>query len=280
MSIAYERKAIHMKRQKTMQLKRLLEDTNEAFYWAGFLMADGCVTINRVTLVLAKQDWNHVREFGKFVRYTGHRKPCRGAWGVSGMDRNIAPLIRDKFRFKDCKTYHPPDRLPLGNNDQIVSFIVGFIDGDGSMRLPKKHKFCNITVKVHSSWIGMLNRMAKFVYELSGESSGKPKINSSGYAEWIISNSVVTKFLKSKSIELSIPFMRRKWDRIDENDVGIQEQAKARVIGIRAMVVGGLYKSQIARALGMTDSGVLELAKRYNIRVPRCVTYLSSPGRK
>jgi len=42
-----------------------------------------------------------------------------------------------------------------------------------------------------------------------------PKINTQGYATLLIGNTETNKFLKQKTLELKIPILDRKWDKID-----------------------------------------------------------------
>lgn len=40
----------------------LLEDTNESYYWAGFIAADGCINKHsRLTVVLSIKDFEHLK---------------------------------------------------------------------------------------------------------------------------------------------------------------------------------------------------------------------------
>jgi len=54
-----------------MGLERLLENTPEAYYWIGFLMADGNFDIhgyvNRLTLFLSEKDKEHIQKFSQFI---------------------------------------------------------------------------------------------------------------------------------------------------------------------------------------------------------------------
>ena len=263
-----------MSNGRKAELGNLLTDTCDAFYWAGFLMADGTTTKSRISLVLAKKDYGHLRKFGMFIEYRGKYTPqvVKGykSFKMASMDTFTVPNIREKFGFRSRKTENPPNSLPQGTGEQKLAFIVGFIDGDGSIRIGKGRRFCNIGVKVHGSWLGMLRKMAGFVYHMAGCESGFPKLNKEGYAEWTISNSIITKFLKRKVYELKLPVLKRKWQKIDTAIVGLQEMSLGRISQIQGMAKEGLYQSQIARRLKITDAAVLALASRNGITIQKC----------
>lgn len=257
---------------------KLLNGEDEAYYWMGFLMADGHFGEKRLRLKLAKKDKEHLKKFGRFIEYTGKitsyitRLGGKSYHGcrITCMDTIMIPEIMERFGLVANKTENPPSGLPTGTDEQLLALVEGFIDGDGCMRTGKKRRFCNIVVKVHSSWLEMLKKMADLVYRLSGCASGLPKLNKKGYAEWVISNSMITKFLKRKSVEMKLPVLDRKWKKIDEWLIGKQERAMKRIEDIRVMVQEGLYQSQIAKKLGVDDSVIFGLAKRNGITIQKC----------
>jgi len=250
-----------MRDDRKAKLANLLADTCEAYYWAGFLMADGSTTEDRITLGLATRDEEHLRRFGDFVAYRGEAKPYRRSRKIACMDKKVVPVVREKFGFRDNKTENPPMSLPDGTDAQRLAFVVGFIDGDGSMRLGKGRRFCNIAVKVHGTWLAMMRRMACFVYGFARNESGCPKLNAKGYAEWVVSNSVVIRFM-----EMGLPILRRKWDKV-VMDVGEQEMARCKVKRIRELAENGLTCTQVARAMGEKIITIWCLAQRHGVEM-------------
>ena len=256
----------------------LLEEDVKAYYWMGFLMADGHFTGSRVVLSLSIKDEGHLRRFGEFVKYSGrarvyvNRINGKGYRGrkIACMNKKIVPVIMKKYDLVPNKTEYPPKSLSIGNDDCKLALIVGFIDGDGSVNKGRRKKFCNIAVKVHGSWLGILEEMAGLVYRLAGHKSGMPRINKKGYAVWVVSNSMVVKFLKCRAAEMGLPVLDRKWCKINEDLVGEREMSKERIGRIREMAEEGLYQSQIAEKLGMDDSGICASAKRNGIVIKKC----------
>lgn len=135
--------------KRSANLSKLLENNSCAYYWIGFLLADG--TINhetmRLKLTLAKKDLSHVERFHKFIQSSQNISLNT----VSCQDKLTVPKIIDKFDLKKRKTYNPPEKqLELDIN--LMALYIGFIDGDGSIKKVHKRKDCNIIIKVHSSW--------------------------------------------------------------------------------------------------------------------------------
>jgi hypothetical protein len=203
-------------------LSVLLGNTNEAYYWMGFLYADGYFNhdTNRVKLTLNEKDRNHLE---KFARYISCENVCDYTWSgdrkvseVRVMDRFVFPRIVEKFLLKPKKTYNPPDNLLfLDTDEKFVAFFVGFIDADGYIKKesrPKKGNGITITIKVHSSWKRILQEMSDRIHGLSNAISTKAIINKSGYAKVAISKKSVVMFLRDKSVELNLPSLDRKWE--------------------------------------------------------------------
>lgn len=60
-------------------IHKLLLETEEAYYWAGFLTADGSFSKNfRLSLKLSKKDKSHEYKFRNFIGYSGYATICTG----------------------------------------------------------------------------------------------------------------------------------------------------------------------------------------------------------
>src|SRR3990167_2588137 len=86
-------------------------------YWAGFIAADGCVSKNnnRITIELDGKDKNHLIQFKNDVKFSGEVRDIKS----------------------NPKSLKPPN---LKNEELIKAFIIGYIDGDGSIVYPSKCK--------------------------------------------------------------------------------------------------------------------------------------------
>ena len=97
-----------------------------------------------------------------------------------------------KFGINNNKTENPPETLNIFSEDLYVSLIAGFIDGDGNIQNPVNRKDFFLRIKNHSSWLPILEEFNNYIYP----EKQCCKINSSGYAELMITNTVPLQKLK------------------------------------------------------------------------------------
>jgi hypothetical protein len=128
--------------------------------------------------------------------------------------------LAKKFDISNTKTYNPP-KLNWGiDRDLKLSLIVGFIDGDGCIGKQSYREDNILSLKCHSSWLDNIDIMAREIYSLSDMPyTCRTKINKRGYARVAIANNEVLMNLKRKVLELNLPVLKRKWDKIDENKI-------------------------------------------------------------
>ena len=146
-------------------LSNLLLDTPEAFYWVGFLLADGSFYDNRLKLGLklglSIKDSNHLYKFANFINYTGAIDITDKSISLACKDVGIIKQIKEKFDIKDRKTYNPPKTILKFNIDLTYALLAGFIDGDGSIKNQSKRKDFCLTIKNHSSWESNVTKILK-----------------------------------------------------------------------------------------------------------------------
>lgn len=211
-----------------MGLEKLLEETPEAYYWTGFLMADGYINHKNIhlKLTLSKKDENHLNKFSKFVNVNMIRGKSiiknkkYTNFTVSKGNKNILIKFIKKFDFKNRKSYNPPKKLNIKNNDLFISFFIGYFDGDGTIG-----KYNNqISVLCHENWKSVLNVWFKRVWNLAEcvirnnivkiPKAKLIKIRNSKLCRIGTKNSEFVWFLKNKAVDLQLPFLERKWKRI------------------------------------------------------------------
>lgn len=242
-------------------LSVLLEDTPETLYWMGFLFADGSINeYKRLSLVLAIKDKDHLLNFKKFCEIPNHLyikdKKKIISIGVKAQDKFTVEKLCNKYDLKSNKTIHPPDYIPK-NVDLFLAFIVGFIDGDGCIKKQSgKRKDSLIAIKLHNSWMDYLNRLSVKVAELAQVKPTNAKINKKGYAIIHFCNSKLLKFLKNKALQLGLPVLERKWDRIDlsyfsKNEIMANNRKK-----LASLVSKGLRNRDIAKKLQVSEAWV------------------------
>jgi hypothetical protein len=121
----------------------------ETAYWAGFLMADGCVNHRRKTTVriqvhLSSQDVDHLRTFANFIGHTGKLVPTSsGGLIMSVNSRRMADdlalwgVVPNKTYVGTIPNDIPPELMP--------HYLRGLIDGDGGIydrrRADEKHEW-------------------------------------------------------------------------------------------------------------------------------------------
>lgn len=112
--------------------------TEQSSYWAGFLMADGCVYKNAVIVALSYADEAHLRKFRSFLKSNSPvvlRAPGKNAYGRTPMAHfsfHSATVVLALARYgvvqdKTSRT------LASGGVETDRHFWRGVVDGDGSL---------------------------------------------------------------------------------------------------------------------------------------------------
>lgn len=236
---------------KLSDLSILLEENPITYYWMGFLLADGHFSEYGISTGSATVDENHIQKFCKYVNYIGEGiDRCR----FSGYDKEIVPKINEKFNLNNRKTYNPPYIEWIEDKDLLLAMIIGFIDGDGSMGnfYTKSEGNKNLLViKVHPSWLGNLKHFYYFLHEYSGfdikKKASEPSITNAGWALLSLYDNDVLAFMKRKILELELPALERKWDKVDENYISQIEREKVIWKEIKVMLDNNVAKTEIAR---------------------------------
>lgn len=145
---------------------KLCDETCEAYYWAGLMLADGTFNFKDKSIRLALTDKLTVKWFkifietsSKITKTTFPDKSWNPLYTVKmGAARHFFE-ITDKFGIKPAKTYNPPDKLPTENAEFLTALLVGLIDGDGTVGCIKhttvdgrKTERFRATIDSHYSW--------------------------------------------------------------------------------------------------------------------------------
>ena len=202
---------------KNANAYKLINESNEAYYWLGFIMADGHFNNNdQIQINLAKKDLEHLKKFAKFVEYK--KDLVKPSINIGFGD--IREALNDKFKIHNDKTHYPCDLSKLFG-DVFFSFIIGFIDGDGCINTKGY-----LIIKCHNSWLDNLNKM---VSELSNNDFNHGRINSDGLAIIQLSKHKIMKEIKIKANELNLPILNRKWDRVNlKKEIKIDKENRMR----------------------------------------------------
>lgn len=264
-------------------VSKLLDESNETYYWIGFLMADGYIShdTNRISLALQVGDVEHVRKFANYIKREkinfsscNSVSPSTGklyvkkSYIVSAMDKFYIPQIIEKYDFKPRKTYNPPNLSYLNKDfNQFASFLIGFIDGDGSIvknknRLKKETKLCSIKIGCHLSWEKNLQFFSDKLRNFLKCDRIKSTISKKDGCSYIVFSTKCINFLKLKTIELKLPILNRKWDKVNENYITRDEQIDINKGKIVNLLNGEYTINEIANKIGYSYSGTRIAVKK------------------
>lgn len=252
--------ATRMSAKRKCDITPLLEETPLAYYWVGFLLADGSFVDGRIKFHLKQEDFEQVKKFADFIKWTGEYDD-RGELGkgVSAKHVEVVNKLIEKFDIKRLKTYNPPDTLLCHDRELLKFLIGGFIDGDGNISKQTGRNDCFIRIKLHSSWESILKEFCRIInYDES-----HVRLNNNGYAELIISDSNVISDLKRKLVSGKVPLLERKWSKIDDNFVSRKNKAKETREKVIKMLCEGMRKCDISRKLSISSSLVTKISKSY-----------------
>jgi len=218
-------------RSPRYHLENLMKENLSAYYWIGFLLADGCFYKGLIEnkyprynlcLQLAPKDRNHLEKFIKFIRYKNSisvRKTKFHGITISTAGKNIITKIMKKFDIQFNKTYNPPQLNTFKNlsEDKLFSLIIGYIDGDGCVRKKKNSNNYVIQIENHKCWAEFNKHIETFLFNTFNENrkntSMRYRKNRNTCSISITQNNLIRK-IKTKIKELDLPYMKRKWNQI------------------------------------------------------------------
>lgn len=231
-------------------LSILLNESIETYYWIGFLMADGHFSkSNRLTLVLSIKDKNHLIKFANYIKC--QIREYYNKVKVNPQDKYHISQIKNKFKISNKKTYFPCDITNIKDTNLFLAWLIGYIDGDGSITTNKKRHDYHIQFRIHKSWTIILEDIKNRLSNIFRHKFCDVRISKDGYSMWSISNFSIVKKIKQLAIELNVPYLERKWDKINLNYKTRYEKTK-------------FYKEFISNNL---DKRVTDLAKILKISI-------------
>jgi transposase len=245
--------------KRKCDLSSLLEETPEAYYWIGFLLADGHFQDGRISFHLGLKDKEQVIKFANFISWTGNFED-RGELGIGVRAKHTDAVkqLCEKFDIKSNKTYEPPKTILNHNKDLLKYLLIGFIDGDGTI-----NENC-IRFRIHSSWINVLKEFSMLL-----DLENNPTITKDGYAYLRIN--------KTKALETllplvdTIPYLERKWKRIKniKNETYGCYKISSKTKNIIDLIKSGLEIKEVSEKMGITKDYVLKIKSRYGVEVNR-----------
>lgn len=117
---------------RNSNLEKLLDESYNSLYIIGFILADGHINTKkfRLQITLSNKDFNHLLKISKYLNITIIKYDTKCS--LSCQDDTTIPKLIEKYQIKSRKTYEPPNFKKYNlTDDQWLSLICGFIDGDG-----------------------------------------------------------------------------------------------------------------------------------------------------
>lgn len=191
------------------KLKVLTDETNQTFYWLGFLMADGHFSKRyEIKLTLKNTDEDHLKKFMDYIG-CGELKTYKKIYlTIAVRDANSVKFLAKKYNINSSKTYLPCDLSSIQDKDLFLSFFTGFFDGDGCV-LKTKIKPNGIRIQVHSSWFDNLKWMSIQLNKFYGIEP-KVYIDTQGFARFVMFRKEHLKKLFQEIKSLNIYYLERK----------------------------------------------------------------------
>jgi len=139
----------------------------ENSYWAGFIAADGCVskmsdTYQSLNIGLSIKDKKHLLKFKKSISYNGKLRNYTKNKSVylTIYSCQITNDLLNNFNITSQKTYtlQPPNLI---EENLIKAYIIGYLDGDGSIGWQKIKKGKIFRIKIGGASINMISWVKK-----------------------------------------------------------------------------------------------------------------------
>lgn len=202
------------------KLEQLLQENLQTYYILGFIMADGHISENgRLCIVISNKEEALLQDI---CAYLGHGLHITHETGKNGriysclrvMDVRTLDIIREKYAISPIKTYVPCNIENL-NGDKFIAFLIGYIDGDGSLAHRSDTHTPVYRIKVHKSWEHNLNLMSQRLYEYAGIPKCPKAIDvhqgTKVYTEVSWGNQTVINYLHRFIIQHQLFVLDRKW---------------------------------------------------------------------
>lgn len=186
-------------------------------YWAGFLAADGCITsknnINKkLSLSLQRKDKEHIIAFsnsigfsGPVVDYESHGNPQTRVV-ISSV--KIANDLADNFNItpKKSLTLKPPNLT----GKLALAFIVGYIDGDGTIGIYTKQ-----STNRPYSYLSVIGTKEVLYWVRKTLGANRAIYKKKNVYSFVMTDKSARKALQ-KLLTIKTPRLARKWKIADE----------------------------------------------------------------
>lgn len=194
---------------------KINDDSFKMWYIAGLWAADGNISKKqrRISITLHPKDLEILEIIKEYFEYNGPINYYKNKYRVltfSGVSQ-IIEVLQTKFNLSPNKslTLEPPPTFP--SLEHALSFIVGYIDGDGCIYKSDKSKQLQIlgTEKMLKFILNTFNQIVNITLQPRPASS--PNIFQINL--YVSENGKYATLIK-KLLSLDVPKMKRKWDKL------------------------------------------------------------------
>lgn len=207
------------------KLFKLLDETVYNYYWLGFIMADGHLSKRgELKITLSVKDIEHLKKFANYINANVHicdgqkygKYTSNDSCRLSMMDVNSVKVLNDRFCINHQKTYTACSIDCLDSDEKFLAFFCGLVDGDGCITQGKLGRANMLRIQCDASWFQVYEMIGKRLNSLYGINY-KCYIDTNGYCKFGIYHYNDLAKLKAEMLMLDIPFLERKWEKIDLN---------------------------------------------------------------
>lgn len=240
-------------------VENLFNKSNESYYWLGLIVTDGYVSKEgELKIELAVKDYLYLKKLSDFLNtniniyppYKSSKPNSNGTCRIKIKDIKNGVKLRNLLGIEKQKSYNPINLNFINERKELLSFLGGYIDGDGTI-----NKEGDIKIDAHINYKDFM-----FLF-----------------GDKLVTEKIITKFtiityadmvrisfprkdgikLKKMLLELNLPIMVRKWDRVPENEknkTNYLKENKDKIISLRKE--GKTYK-EICEIISYKSHGTL-----------------------
>ena len=194
--------------------------TLKSCYWAGFIAADGCINerknSNSLSIKISNKDYSLLEDFLIDTKSTNQILKCTGQDQSRLIIRSEQWIkdLREVFNIgpKKSMTYLYPNLI---DEELIKAFIIGYMDGDGSVCFIGKDKYLKFSAAGTSEF---LNWMKDYIDKWIEPTKAKKSItyNKGGtynVCEYVVYGKRALKVINLLK-EVPIQKLQRKWNKV------------------------------------------------------------------
>lgn len=236
------------------------------FYLLGFWIADGTYAKGRLRFLISQRDKAILDLF--YAHYGGTRSEYAYNNGISYYSVPVLYLLEPLRRANitlDKQTARA-GRILFADKDEFQSFLLGFIDGDGSVSAPSFHRSTRISMIAHSR--RLLKCLSAGTLMFSG-AEGRLTCSKQKYYRLIYSRGDAYNLAHSLSPYLMVNFRKHRliadiaenydYDRAKTFHSKLDEIAYGEMVSLRRQ---GLSYGEIARRYGVSKQSAMAVVKR------------------